>query len=123
VRDILVCHCTECQAATGGAWAASAAARRDLVVEDPTAVVWAESSDSEHGASRGSCASCGTVVFWDAPARDTVSVGAATLAEALDLPTVAHIWVPVAERKAWPEDGPRAYERGLPASSHLAWRI
>ena len=86
VRDILVCHCTACRAATGGAWAASAVERRHLVVEDPLAVRWEESQDSEHGASRGACVSCGTVVFWDAPARDTVSLGASTLVDSRDLP-------------------------------------
>ena len=123
MRDILVCHCTACRAATGGAWAASAAERRHLVVEDPSAVTWEESQDSEHDASRGACVSCGTVVFWDAPARDTVSLGASTLVDSRDLPTVAHIWVPAEERDAWPADRPPAYERGLPAGIELSWRI
>ena len=73
VRDVIVCHCDACREATGGPWPASAADRRDLAVEDEARSIWERAAVSEHGASRGRCRACGTVVFWDAPGRDTVS--------------------------------------------------
>ena len=118
VRDILVCHCAACVTATGGPWAATAVARSDLSVGDAAAVRWERAAVSQYGARRGSCRSCGTVVFWDAPGRATVSFAAATLVDASDLDVAADIWMG--------EDGahaaPTSYPAGLPASVIVPWR-
>lgn len=112
VRDVLVCHCEACVAATGGPWAASAARRADLQLTDPDAVRWERAAVSEHDASRGSCRACGTVVFWDAPGRETVSFGVSALAAAADLVVVADIWT-----------GPGTmYPAGLPGDVEVRWR-
>ncbi len=66
-----------------------------------------------YGASRGVCERCATVVFWDAPARDTISVGVDTLDAPPALVVAAHIWV--ASDPGWlppPDDDP---EGGIPA--------
>ena len=97
VRDVIVCHCTACREATGGPWPASAA-------------------------SRGRCRSCGTVVFWDAPGRETVSFAAALLDGGARLDVAAHIWVPEAERSALAAAGVPVESRGLPASVTLGWQ-
>src|SRR6476620_1972394 len=104
VRDLIVCHCAACQEATGGPWPAAAAYRHDLAVRDEAAVIWALASVSEHDASRGRCRSCGTVVFWDAPCRETVSLAAALL-DGAQPEVAAHIWVPESERAALAEAG------------------
>jgi len=121
VRDVIVCHCAACQEATGGPWAASAAYRRDLAVGDEAAVAWELAPVSEHGASRGRCRCCGTVVFWDAPGRDTVSFAAALLdGERLDI--AAHIWVPEGESPALARAGVPVEPEGLPPSIRVPWQ-
>ncbi len=118
VRDVLICHCDACIAATGGPWAASAARREDLVVADDSALAWERAAVSEYEASRGHCLTCGTVVFWDGPGRPTLSFAADTLADPAGLEVAAHIWV---GEGAATGDGP-CYPAGLPASVTVPWR-
>ena len=94
VRDVIVCHCDACCRANGGPWAASAARRSDLAVDDPAALTWTKAAVSEHDASRATCRSCGSYVLWDAPGRETVSFAAGLLEDASDLDVAAHIWLP-----------------------------
>jgi hypothetical protein len=93
LRDVIVCHCVDCLEAAGRPWGATAVRRSDLSVDDPGMIRWVHAASSDHDASRGLCVQCGTVVFWDAPTRDTVSLGADTLDSAPDLVVAAHIWV------------------------------
>lgn len=118
VRDILVCHCDACVAANGGPWPASAASRADLTIAAPRAVVWERGLDSENDASRGSCRSCGALIFWDAPGRPTVSFAADTLVDASDLQVAAEIWLGESAGRG----APTVYPRGLPATVVVPWR-
>lgn len=122
VRDVIVCHCVACGEATGGPWAASAAYRRGLVVEDETALTWERAAVSEHHASRGRCRTCGTVVFWDAPGRETVSFAAALLVDGPAHEVAAHIWVPEEERDDLRNTGLPVEPAGLPRSVTVCWR-
>jgi hypothetical protein len=122
VRDVIVCHCEACQEATGGPWAASAVHRADLVVEDPAAIAWERAAVSEHGASRGRCRSCGTVVLWDAPGRETVSFAAAALTGGPALEVVAHIWVSPEAGDLLRGTGLPVAPAGLPDSLSVRWR-
>jgi len=122
VRDVIVCHCAACREATGGPWPAAAAYRADLVVEDEAALAWERAAVSEHGASRGRCRSCGTVVFWDAPGRETVSFAAAALASGPALEVIAHIWVPDEEQAKLRVTGLPVEPLGLPESVGVPWR-
>jgi hypothetical protein len=97
VRDVIVCHCDACKEAAGGPWGASAARREHLVVDDPGALVWMKAAVSEYDASRGFCRACRAYLFWDAPARETVSFAAAALDEHGDLAVAAHVWLPQGE--------------------------
>ena len=119
---MIVCHCDACREATGGPWPASAAYRRDLTVDDEAALIWERAAVSEHGASRGRCRACGTVVFWDAPARETVSFAAALLDGGGQLEVAAHIWVPEDERAALAAAGVPVEPQGLPASVSVRWQ-
>lgn len=118
VRDVLICHCDACVGATGGPWAASAAAREDLTVVDDAALMWERAAISEVDASRGSCRSCGAVIFWDAPGRATVSFPVDALADASGLEVAGRIWMgdEIASEAA------AAYREGLPASVVVPWR-
>ncbi len=122
VRDVIVCHCAACREATGGPWPASAAYRRDLAIGDEAALSWELAPASEHGASRGRCRSCDTVVFWDAPGRDTVSFAAALLEGSAQLEVAAHIWASPADRSALAPEGMHVESQGLPASVAVRWR-
>ena len=82
---------------------------------------WDLAPVSEHGASRGRCRSCGTVVFWDAPGRDTVSFAAALL-DGGQLEIAAHIWVPESDRAALAESGVPVEPEGLPAAVRVRWQ-
>ena len=122
VRDVLVCHCDACLEANGGPWPASAVHRDDLAVEDAAALIWERADVSEHGASRGFCRGCRTPIFWDAPGRETISFGVASLADASGLEVAGHIWV---RERATPDDsvgGAPSYRAGLPAAAIVPWR-
>jgi hypothetical protein len=123
VRDVIVCHCAACRGANGGGpWSASAARRRDLVLEDETALEWEKAPVSSYGASRGRCRACGAYVLWDAPGRETVSFGAGLLDEGDDLGVAAHIWVPAQEREALRTRGIPAYAEGMPDGVRVSWQ-
>jgi hypothetical protein len=118
LRDVLVCHCSDCVEAAGHAWAATAAHRRDLALREGEGLRWRRAPSSAHDASRGRCYRCGTLVFWDAPDRDTVSIGVDTLDEPPALVVGGHIWV--AHDPGWEPDEEEAeleipsYPRGAP---------
>lgn len=113
LRDVIVCHCRECVAAAGHPWAATAVHRRDLTLLDGDDLLWRRSTVSAHDASRGRCARCGAVVFWDAPARETVSVGVDTLDDPPPLVVAGHIWV--SADPGWTPPPDEHEEGGIPA--------
>ena len=114
LRDVLLCHCVECRRWSGHAFAATAARREDLVVLESAGLRWVESPESESDARRGFCGDCGSSLFWEAPARDTVSIAAGTLDEPTGLQVCGHVYVSqVADYYELPEDG-------LPRSERLA---
>ncbi len=112
LREILVCHCVNCRRQTGRAWAATAARRGDLAVTGE--VAWAQSPGSPYGARRGFCAACGSALFWEAPGRDTVSIGAGTLDDPSGLHVAAHVHA--TDAVAWdsPPAGRRVFRGGYP---------
>jgi hypothetical protein len=93
LRDVLLCHCAECRRWHGHVSASTAAARGDLVVLDDRALRWIESPHSDAAARRGFCGECGSSLFWDAPARDTVSIAAGTLDPPTGLRVMGHWYV------------------------------
>lgn len=120
LREILVCHCVNCRRLTGRAWPATAARRAELEVAGE--VAWAPSPGSPWDARRGFCPACGTALFWDAPRRETVSIGAGTLDDPGGLRLAAH--VQVADAVAWdpPPPGVAAYPESYPDDAPpLAW--
>jgi hypothetical protein len=115
LRDVLLCHCVECRRWSGHAFAATAARREDLVLLESAGLRWVESPESESDARRGFCGECGSSLFWEAPARDTVSIAAGTLDEPTGLQMHGHVYVSqVGDYYELPEDG-------LPRSERLAF--
>jgi hypothetical protein len=120
VRAILVCHCRECRRWAGRAWAATAARREHLVIEGD--VIWRPSPDSEWQASRGTCAACGSSLFWHARDGERVAIAAGSLDEPSGLPVAAHIWVEQGADWERPPNGVPAHPRGYPADGPpLPW--
>jgi hypothetical protein len=113
LRDVLLCHCVECRRWSGHVFAATAVRREHLVLHRSSGLRWIASPESESEARRGFCGECGSSLFWDAPARDTVSIAAGTLDEPTRLHLLGHVYVAQAgDYYELPEDGlPRT--RGL----------
>lgn len=106
LRDVLLCHCAECRRWSGHVFAATSAERDDLVLLESGALRWVSSPESESDARRGFCAECGSSLFWDAPARDTISIGVGSLDEPTGLTTIGHVYVSQAgDYYELPDDG------------------
>ena len=94
LRGVLVCHCSECRRWSGQPWAATAARRGDFVLLGDASLRWIGGPESDAHASRGFCAECGSCLFWDAPGRDTISIGVGSLDDPAGLEILDHIYVP-----------------------------
>ncbi len=92
LRDVVVCHCRECQRWHGRACAATAAWQRDLRLLETGGLRWIDSPASVNHARRGFCSLCGSSLFWQAPAREAISIAAGTLDDASGLRLIAHIY-------------------------------
>jgi hypothetical protein len=124
LREILVCHCSECRRWAGRAAMFTASRNVDLEIRDNGHVVWIPSPRSEHRASRGFCARCGASLFWRAPGFDRTSIAAGTLDDPSGLRVAAHIWVEQGADWEHPSEGVQAYPRGYPADApRLAWGL
>jgi len=121
LREILVCHCVECRRWAGHAWAATAAKNADLEITGD--VAWFPSPQSAHAADRGICRQCGASLFYRAPGRDRISIGAGTLDDPDGLRVAAHIWVEQGADWEGPPAAMPSYPRGYPDDAPpIAWR-
>jgi hypothetical protein len=112
LRPVLTCHCVECRRWTGGPWPATAAARTDFVVVAGESLRWIETPASDTHARRGFCGTCGSSLFWDAPAANTVSIAAGSLDEPAGVSPAGHVYVShVPCWYALPDDGLPRRER------------
>jgi hypothetical protein len=92
LRDVLVCHCTECRRWAGHAWAATAALAGELEFTEDRGLRWIDSPDSAHDARRGFCAECGSSLFWQVPGGEKVSIAAGCFDAPTGIRTVGQIW-------------------------------
>lgn len=123
LREVLICHCEDCRAWCGRAWAATAARTADLeFAVEGGALAWFENPRSTRGASRGFCVRCGASLFYRASGSEWTSIGAGSLDDPSGLRVAAHIWV--AQGADWerPPPGVPAYPRGYPEDAPpLVW--
>jgi hypothetical protein len=113
LRDVLICHCRECRRWHGHVSASTAARRTDLRLTEDRGLRWIQSPQSDARARRGFCGECGSSLFWDAPARDTISIAAGTLDDAAGITTVSHWFVSQAgQYYELPDDGLPRHTRG-----------
>ena len=105
LRGVIVCHCRECRRWAGHPWAATAALVEDVVIEEDT-LAWVQSPESDSGARRGFCRSCGSSLFWQAAGSDRISIAAGALDEPTGLRVTAHVYTShVADYYDLPDDG------------------
>ena len=83
LRDVVLCHCTECRRWAGHAWAGDRGGVRRPEFSEERGLSWIDSPDSEYDARRGFCGECGSSLFWHAPGSGPVSIAAGCL----DAPT------------------------------------
>jgi hypothetical protein len=112
LRDVLTCRCVECRRWSGHVFAATAARREHLALLASGPLRWLASPHSESDARRGFCSACGSSLFWDAPARETICIAAGSLDEPTELRLVGHVYVSqTADYDEVPHDGLPRYER------------
>jgi hypothetical protein len=106
LRDVLLCHCEECRRWHGHVSASTAADKSDLVLTEQRGLRWIDSPRSDARARRGFCGECGSSLFWDPPARRTISIAAGTLDSGQGLRVVSHWYVSQAgDYYELPDDG------------------
>lgn len=74
------CHCLQCRRQSSHYFVSTNVPRSAIVVTGAQDVAWYQSSATVR---RGFCASCGSLLFWDPPARDWIAVAMG----AFDAPT------------------------------------
>jgi len=92
LRDVVLCHCTECRRWAGHAWAATDALVAEVDFTEERGLRWIDSPDSEYDARRGFCAECGSSLFWQVPGSERVSIAAGCFDPPTGIRTVRQIW-------------------------------
>jgi len=98
LRDVVVCHCGQCQRNHGGPGNYTSAAWSDIALSGEDRLRWFQSSAK---ARRGFCAECGSSLFWEPAGEARVSINVGTLEGPTGLKTVRRIYV--AEKPDWDE--------------------
>lgn len=89
LAQVTACHCSQCRRSSGHFAAATSALREQVTIEGE--VRWFESTPGQ--VRRGFCARCGSNLFWDLMAGDTISIWAGTLDSPTGLTLAEHIFV------------------------------
>ncbi|MEP3246122.1 MAG: GFA family protein [Sneathiella sp.] len=88
-RDIIMCHCSMCQQASGHHAAATAAPSSAFLFKKQTGLTWYRSSSH---AERGFCRKCGSSLLWKMEGRDDISIFVGCLAGPVNLPVSMHVF-------------------------------
>ena len=78
------CHCVQCRKQSGHYFASTNIPRAAIAIDGMDNVTWFASSEKVR---RGFCATCGSALFWDPPAKDWIAIGMGSL----DNPTGTHL--------------------------------
>jgi hypothetical protein len=65
------CHCTMCRRQSGHFWASTDVPREAVTIRGGENLTWYRSSEKVR---RGFCRACGSILFWDPPARDWIAI-------------------------------------------------
>ncbi|NIZ63008.1 aldehyde-activating protein [Sedimentitalea sp. CY04] len=83
-----MCHCSQCRKQAGGIWASAHVDDNDLTISGP--VTWYAASPL---AKRGSCARCGSYLFWKGNDEDTISFALGAVDGDTGIKVAKHIFV------------------------------
>lgn len=90
LRNVIACHCHQCQQFSGSFVMASAAYDKDLTIADEQKQLqWFTSSEN---AQRGFCRACGSQLFWKQNNNDKTSIMAGSLDDVSYIELSAHIY-------------------------------
>ena len=98
LRDVVACHCGQCQRTHGTFGAYTAVETADLHFDEDRGLAWYASSDK---ASRGFCRECGASLFWRPTFASYTALAAGTLDQPTGLKLVRHIFT--ADKPDWYE--------------------
>jgi hypothetical protein len=88
LREVIVCHCSQCRRTSGHVWAASSVPLDRFRLTEAEGLDWYRASDL---AERGFCRNCGATLFWKPDREYRISFSPS----ALDGPSglhIAHHW-------------------------------
>lgn len=109
-----LCHCTDCQHATGGAFAACVLVPAgELRVTRGETTRFERVADSGNTVVREFCGSCGSALFSNSAVRpDWQVIRMGVLDRGQELRPVLHIWTDSAFQWALPDDGAERRPKG-----------
>jgi hypothetical protein len=90
LRDVVLCHCSECRRWHGHVAAFAGTNVENLVLVEERGVRWTGSPASDRGAKRAFCGECGSSLFWQAASGTGISIAAGTLDPPTGLRVVGH---------------------------------
>lgn len=76
LRDVVVCHCSQCRKTSGHIWAATSVPHDRFRLTEESGLRWFPSSEK---AKRGFCGTCGASLFWQPTGEARISIGAGVL--------------------------------------------
>jgi len=91
LRDVLICHCSDCRRHNGHASAHTRCASEHMVFLSDAPLKW---YDSSAGASRGFCSNCGSILFFQRKGVPFTAISAGALEPPTHLATAAHLFAP-----------------------------
>ena len=90
LRDVVLCHCSQCRKTSGHYWAATQVDNDGLIFLIETTLKWYRSLDI---ARRGFCSGCGGSLFYERFGDWRIAVAAGTVDWPLDLKIMRNIYV------------------------------
>lgn len=90
LRDVVNCHCRECQRLNGNFGSHSKARSEDIAITEDKGLAWYQISAN---ARRGFCRNCGASLFWEASGQPGTGIIAGSLDDTSELHTLGHIFV------------------------------
>lgn len=89
LRPVFLCHCTQCRAWAGHAWAATSVPHDRFRLTSDDGLAWFRSSGT---ARRGFCGTCGARLFWQPDGEARISFAAGALDDPPDDLAVSAQW-------------------------------
>lgn len=108
IRNVVVCHCRECQRLNGGIGAHSRTANDHLNITEQKGLAWYQISDH---ARRGYCRECGSPLFWQLDSQPSTGIVVGSLDDSSSLKTIGHIFVSEKSRYYEITDGLPRFEQ------------